>query len=82
MNIDDLPTHKVIVAGGAQRSNEIYHTTNCGRHPANVTTMDRAMADAWGFRKCRLCDGGGPSDEGRTVDYSYQDALKEAARDD
>jgi len=83
MNINDLPAHQVVVASANNRGRKIYHTRNCGRFPDNPKPMDRAMADAWGFEKCAYCSDENPNSKpGRTVDLSYQDALKEAAKDD
>ena len=83
MNISDLPEHKVVVAPSSHRGVKVYHTQDCGRFPENPSTMDRTMADAWGFKHCSYCQEDNPnSKKGRKVDRSYQDALKEAAQND
>lgn len=84
MHIEDIPDDCVIVAPSNHRGTRVYHTRNCGRFPNNPTKMRLEMAKAWGFKHCAYCKGDGNpnSKKGRTVDRSYQDALKEAAQND
>lgn len=80
---DSIPEGKVIVARGSRRGTKRYHTKRCGRLPAKELLMDKDMAIAWEFELCTYCDGRVPHPKpGRTVDTSYQDALKEAAKND
>jgi len=84
MKIEDIPDDCVIIAPSNHRGRRVYHTENCGRFPNRPTKIRREMADAWGFKHCAFCRGdeNATSKKGRSVDFSYQKALKEAANDD
>lgn len=80
----EIPDHLVIKrvwSGGGSDCSEsgIYHTGTCNRWPDQGRAMSKETAESWGYRECRLCAG---TCKPTNADFSYQEALKEAAKNE
>ena len=80
----EIPDHlaiKRVSCSGSSGSGErsVYHTGYCNNWPDQGRAMSKETAEAWGYRECRLCSGNcNPTN----ADFSYQEALKEAAKNE
>ena len=80
----EIPDHlaiKRVSCSGSSGSGErsVYHTGYCNNWPDQGRAMSKETAEAWGYRECRLCsDSCNPTN----ADFSYQEALKEAAKNE
>jgi hypothetical protein len=79
----EIPEHLVIkrVSGstGTRGHSSIYHTGYCNRWPKEGKAISKEVAESWGYRECRVCAG---TCKPTNADFSYQEALKEAAENE
>jgi hypothetical protein len=79
----EIPDHLVAVtasnSGSCGGDVKVYHTTVCNRWPGQAKLLTKELADSWGYRVCNLCADTCTQVKG---DYSYQEALKEAAKNE
>ena len=77
---DHLGIKRVSSSGGSDSGeSSIYHTDYCNRWPDQGRAMSKETAESWGYRECRLCSG---ECKPTNADFSYQEALKEAAKNE
>lgn len=62
----------------------IYHSIgdDCPQFPGDPRELTEDMAKSWGYEECQYCQHGGKIPGNATKDMSYQNALKEAAKND
>ena len=80
----EIPDHlgiKRVNSTGSSDSNKrgVYHTEYCNKWPDKGRAMSKETAEAWGYRECRMCSG---KYNPTNADFSYQEALKEAAKNE